>query len=67
MANLRGGGSEYGEEWHRAGMRENKQNVFDDFIAVLEKLKKEATVSPHGGVGATAVCSSQLLSLRGQT
>ncbi|WP_457741943.1 prolyl oligopeptidase family serine peptidase [Thermococcus sp.] len=40
MANLRGG-SEYGEEWHRAGMRENKQNVFNDFIAVLEKLKKE--------------------------
>ncbi|MDK2913782.1 MAG: prolyl oligopeptidase [Thermococcaceae archaeon] len=40
MANLRGG-SEYGEEWHRAGMRENKQNVFDDFIAVLEKLKKD--------------------------
>ncbi len=38
MANLRGG-SEYGEEWHRAGMGENKQNVFDDFIAVLEKLK----------------------------
>jgi len=40
MANLRGG-SEYGEEWHRAGMRENKQNVFDDYIAVLEKLKNE--------------------------
>jgi len=40
MANLRGG-SEYGEEWHKAGMRENKQNVFDDFIAVLEKLKEE--------------------------
>ncbi|ASJ07089.1 prolyl oligopeptidase family serine peptidase [Thermococcus pacificus] len=40
MANLRGG-SEYGEEWHRAGMRENKQNVFDDFIAVLSKLKGE--------------------------
>ncbi|WP_457741861.1 prolyl oligopeptidase family serine peptidase [Thermococcus sp.] len=40
MANLRGG-SEYGEEWHRAGMRGNKQNVFDDFIAVLEKLKRE--------------------------
>ncbi|AFL94261.1 putative Prolyl oligopeptidase (preP) [Thermococcus cleftensis] len=40
MANLRGG-SEYGEGWHRAGMRENKQNVFNDFIAVLEKLKAE--------------------------
>ncbi|MDV3103462.1 prolyl oligopeptidase family serine peptidase [Thermococcus waiotapuensis] len=40
VANLRGG-SEYGEEWHRAGMREKKQNVFDDFVAVLSKLKGE--------------------------
>jgi len=40
MANLRGG-NEYGEEWRRQGMRENKQNVFDDFITVLEKLKSE--------------------------
>jgi prolyl oligopeptidase len=37
LANLRGGG-EYGQEWHRAAMFGNKQNVFDDFIAAGEHL-----------------------------
>jgi prolyl oligopeptidase len=37
IAGLRGG-SEEGEEWHRAGMRDRKQNVFDDFHAAAEKL-----------------------------
>ncbi len=40
------GGAEYGEAWHRAGMGERKQNVFDDFIAVTEHLVKEKVTSP---------------------
>jgi prolyl oligopeptidase len=43
--NLRGG-AEYGESWHRAGMLDKKQNVFDDFIAIAEFLIKERYTSP---------------------
>lgn len=50
QANLRGGG-EYGREWHQAGTKTRKQNVFDDFIAAVEYLiENSITSSDHLGI-----------------
>jgi prolyl oligopeptidase len=45
VANLRGGG-EFGETWHKGGMREHKQNVFDDAVAAASELVAEQYTDP---------------------
>ena len=71
VPNLRGGG-EYGKEWHKAGIQQKKQNVFNDFIAAAEFLIKNKYTNPeflairggsNGGllVGATMTQRPELM------
>jgi prolyl oligopeptidase len=50
LANIRGGG-EFGPAWHRAGLKENRQRIYDDFIAVAEELiRLKITAPEHLGI-----------------
>ncbi len=52
LSNIRGG-SEFGAKWHQAGLKENRQKVFDDFIAISEDLISRGVTSPQklGAIG----------------
>jgi len=50
LANIRGGG-EFGPEWHQAGLKQNRQRIYDDFISVGEDLIERGVTSPeHLGI-----------------
>ncbi len=50
LANIRGGG-EFGPQWHRAGLKENRQRIYDDFAAVSQQLIKDGIATPqHLGI-----------------
>ena len=58
LANLRGGG-EFGPQWHQAGLKENRQRVYDDFHAIAEDLISKKITSPKNWefmVAVTADC-----------
>ncbi|MFM8473496.1 MAG: prolyl oligopeptidase family serine peptidase, partial [Candidatus Kapaibacterium sp.] len=59
LANIRGGG-EYGPEWHRAGLKEKRQNVYDDFHAVAEDLRARG-ITAKGKLGIMGGSNGGLL------